>query len=157
MLSIQFIREHADVVRQALACRRSDAPLDRILELDASRRNILQEIETLRAQRNQRSAKIAGAKEQAERQHLIDETKQMSARIGELEPELKRIDEELDKLLLEVPNIPDPSVPVGADADENVEIRRWGEVPTFGFAPKPHWEIGEALGIIDFERGAKIA
>src|SRR6185436_18298969 len=67
------------------------------------------------------------------------------------------MDEELDRLLLDVPNIPDPSVPVGADAEENVEVRRWGEIPTFPFEPLPHWDLGEKLGIIDFERGAKIA
>jgi len=157
MLSLQFIREHEDVVRQAMANRRAEAPIDRILELDGQRRGILLEIENLRAQRNQRSAKIAGAKDPAERQQLIDETRQMSARISELEPEMREIDVELDRLLLEVPNIPDPSVPVGADAEENVEIRRWGEIPTFDFEPRPHWEIGESLGIIDFERGAKLA
>ena len=157
MLSIQFIRENEALVREALANRHSDAPLDRLLELDGQRRAGLQELESLRAQRNQRSAKIAGAKDPAERQQLIDETKGMSARISELEPEMKRLEAELDGLLLEVPNIPDSSVPVGTDAEENVEVRRWGDIPSFGFEPKPHWELGERLGLIDFERGAKIA
>jgi seryl-tRNA synthetase len=157
VLSIQFIREHEKLVREALTNRRSDAPLDRVLELDAQRRQGLQELESLRAQRNQRSAKFAGAKDPAERQRLIDETKGMSLRISELEPEMKRIETELDSLLLEIPNVPDPSVPVGADAEENVEVRRWGEIPSYGFEPKPHWELGEQLGVIDFERGAKIS
>jgi seryl-tRNA synthetase len=157
MLSLQFIREHEGRVREALANRRSDAPLDRVLELDAQRRGRLQELETLRAQRNQRSARIAGTKEAAERQALIDETRQLSARISEIEPEMKLVDDELDRLLLEIPNLPDASVPVGADADDNPEIRRWGEIPSFDFEPKPHWDLGEALGIIDFERAAKIS
>jgi seryl-tRNA synthetase len=157
MLSIQFIREHEDRVRQALANRQIAAPLDQLLELDVRRRTMLQEIESLRAQRNQRSAKISGAKDPAERQSLIDETKGMSARISELEPEIKTIEDALDELLLEIPNVPDPSVPVGADAEENVEVRRWGQPASFSFEPKPHWELGEALGIIDFERGAKIS
>ena len=70
---------------------------------------------------------------------------------------MKLIEAELDRLLLEIPNIPDPSVPLGADAEENVEVRHWGDIPSYAFEPKPHWELGEQLGIIDFERGAKIA
>ncbi|HZT08275.1 MAG TPA: serine--tRNA ligase [Chloroflexota bacterium] len=157
MLSMQYIRENEALVRQALDNRRSDAPIDRILALDARRRAILQELERLRAQRNQRSAKIAGAKDPEERGQLIAETRALSERIAVLEPEIRGIDGELEPLLLEVPNIPDPSVPVGADAAENVEVRRWGDTRSFPFPPRPHWEIGEDLGIIDFERGAKIA
>src|SRR5438105_3913079 len=108
MLSMQFIREHEAVVREALKNRRSEAPIERILKLDSLRRSGLQEVETLRAQRNQRSSRISGTKDPTERQQLIDETRQMSARISELEPEMREIESELDALLLEVPNIPDP-------------------------------------------------
>jgi seryl-tRNA synthetase len=156
VLTAQFIREHADIVRQAMANRHADTPLDRILELDARRREILQELESLRAERKQRSARI-GAAAPDERQQLIDDTRAMSTRISELEPVARDIDTELDDLLLQMPNIPDESVPVGIDAEENVEVREWGERPSFEFQPRPHWELAEALGIVDFERGAKLA
>jgi seryl-tRNA synthetase len=157
MLSMQFLREHEPLVRQAMADRQADTPLDRILEIDARRRQLLQELESLRGQRNQRSARIGTTKDAAARQQLIDETKSMSARIGELEPQVRECESELEELLLQMPNLPDPSVPVGADAGENVEVRQWGEIPVFDFAPRPHWEIAEDLGIIDFEGGAKLA
>lgn len=157
MLSLQFIREHEAEVRQAMADRRAETPLDRVLELDRQRRATLQELETLRGQRNQRSALIGGCNDPAERQRLIDETRDMSARIAQLEPLVKGIDQELEDVLLQMPNVPHPSVPVGRDASDNVEIRQWNEPPQFDFPPRPHWEIGERLGIIDFERGAKLA
>jgi seryl-tRNA synthetase len=154
---MQFIREHEAAVREAMAHRRGETPLDRILEVDARRRGLLHELESLRGQRNQRSARIGTTKDPGARQHLIDETRAFSARIGELEPKVRELETDLDQLLLQMPNVPDPSVPVGVDADENVEIRRWGTIPTFSFAPRPHWDIGEQLGIIDFEAGAKLA
>ena len=156
MLTAQFIREHEDLVRQAMANRHADTPLDRVLDLDRRRRETLQELEGLRGERNQRSARI-GAATAPERQALIDETRAMSARIAELEPVAREIDAELEDLLLQMPNIPDESVPVGMDAEDNVEVRRWGELASFDFPPRPHWEIGEGLGIVDFERGAKLA
>ena len=156
MLTAQFIREHVDLVRQAMANRQAVAPLDRILELDVRRRDVLQELEALRSERNQRSARI-GAADPAERQHLIDETRAMSARVSELEPTAREIDAELEDLLLRMPNIPEESVPIGVDEEDNVEVRRWGEKPSVGFEPRAHWELGEQLGIVDFERGAKLA
>jgi seryl-tRNA synthetase len=157
VLSIQFIREHEEQVRDAMRARHADTPLEQVLAVDARRREVLRELESLRGERNQRSSRIGTTKEPAERQKLIDETRGMSARIGELEPQVKALEEELDALLLQLPNLPDPSVPVGADAEENVEVRRWGQLRQFEFAPLPHWEVGEALGIIDFERGARLA
>ncbi|MBM2810223.1 MAG: seryl-tRNA synthetase [Chloroflexi bacterium] len=157
MLSLQFIREHDAVVRKAMADRHAETPLDRLLALDAQRRQILVELESLRGQRNQLSARIGAVKDPVERQKLVDETRSMSARIGELEPQGRGIDLELDQLLLQMPNLPDDSVPVGADAEENVEVRRWGEPATFSFPARAHWEIGETLGIIDFERGARLS
>jgi seryl-tRNA synthetase len=157
MLSLQFIRERESLVRQAMAHRHDDTPLDRILELDARRRALLQEVEGLRAQRNQRSARIGAAGDPAERQRLVDETRGMSARIAEQEPAVREIEAELEGLLLEMPNIPDESVPIGPDASANVEVRAWGPSPAYPFSPKPHWELGEGLGVIDFERGAKLA
>ncbi len=156
MLTAQFIREHEDLVRQAMANRHTDTPLDRILELDRQRREILQELESLRGERNQRSARI-GAAAADEKQQLIEATRAMSTRITELDPVARQIDAELEELLLNMPNVPDESVPVGMDAEENPEVRQWGEKPSFDFLPRPHWEIGEGLGIVDFERGAKLA
>jgi seryl-tRNA synthetase len=156
VLTAQFIREHEELVRQAMANRRADTPLDRILELDRRRRETLQELEALRSERNQRSARIGSASPE-ERQQLIAETRAMSTRIAELEPTARDIDAELEGLVLQMPNVPDKSVPVGLDAEENVEIREWGERASFSFPPRPHWEIGEGLGIVDFERGAKLA
>ena len=157
MLGVQFVREQEALVRQAMANRRAETPLDRILALDVRRREILQELESLRAQRNQRSGRIGSAGDTRLRQQLIDETRGMSARIAELEPEARQVDAEMEMLLLQMPNIPDASVPLGIDAEENVEVRRAGSIPSFDFKPRPHWEIGEALGIFDFERGAKLA
>jgi len=156
VLTAQFIREHEDSVRRAMANRHADTPLDRILELDRRRRETLQELEALRSERNQRSARIGSASPE-ERQQLIGETRAMSARITELEPTARDLDAELEGLVLQMPNVPDESVPVGMDAEENVEVRQWGERDSFSFPPRPHWEIGEGLGIIDFERGAKLA
>jgi seryl-tRNA synthetase len=154
---MQFIREHEQLVRDAMRDRHTSTPLEQIVEVDAQRRAALKELEALRGERNQRSSRIGVTKEPALRQQLIDQTRGMSARIGELEPEVKALDEQLEALLLQMPNLPDPSVPVGVDASENVEVRRWGEPRAFGFTPLPHWDVGERLGIIDFERGARLA
>jgi seryl-tRNA synthetase len=156
MLSAQFIRENETLVRQAMADRHAETPLNQILMLDARRRQLLQEIEALRAERNQRSGRI-GSADASLRQKLIDETRSMSARITELDPQVRQVESEMDGLLLQLPNIPDPSVPRGIDAEENVEVRRIGTLPTFDFPPRPHWEVGEGLGILDFDRAAKLA
>jgi seryl-tRNA synthetase len=156
VLSLQFIREHEGLVREAMEKRRADPPLDELLELDRRRREMLQELETLRAQRNQISGQI-GAAAGDQRQALIDQTRDLSTSISGLEPAVKELDERLDALLLQVPNLPHPSVPVGKDETENVEVRTWGTLRASDFVPRPHWEIGEQLGIIDSERGAKLA
>jgi seryl-tRNA synthetase len=157
VLSMQFIREHEDRVREGMRARNAETSLERILEVDRQRREILKELEALRGERNQRSAKIGGAKDPAVRQQLIDETRGMSSRIGELEPEVKGFEEELESLLSQLPNLPDPSVPIGEDESGNVEVRRWGEPRIFEFEVLPHWDVAERLGIIDFERGARLA
>lgn len=156
MLSLQFIREHEALVRRAMAARHTEAPIDDILELDRQRREVLQEVEELRGQRNQVSSGIAAATRDF-RAALVDQTRSMSRRISELEPLLKGLDERLEALLLQVPNLPHPTVPGGKDETENVEIRRWGTPPSSDFVPRPHWEIGEQLGIIDSERGVRLA
>lgn len=157
MLSLQFIREHPDVVRESLAVRRTEAPLDEVLDLDADRRRLLVEVENLRAEQNATGKRIGATKDSAERQRLIDAMKGVSARIAELEPALKDVEERLQARLLEIPNLPDPSVPRGADESDNVVVRQSGEPRALDFPARPHWELGEALEIIDFDRGVRLA
>lgn len=156
MLSIQLIREQPDVVRKALADRHTPAPLDEVLALDARRRELLSQVEALRAEQNAASKKIGAAKDPEERQRLIAEMKGVSAQVDELEPQLDEAEERLRSLLLEIPNIPDPAVPYGESEDDNRVAQQHGEEYTDPWR-KPHWEVGEALGIIDFERGVKLS
>ena len=156
MLSINLIRENPKVVREALDRRDEDhAPLDRIIELDERRRVILTSSEALRARRNQVSKELSKMKEKPP--EVISEMRQVGAEIKTLETDLKEMDEELERLLLHIPNIPLQDVPPGADESGNVLIKTVGTAPTFDFQPRPHWEIGENLGILDFERGVKIS
>ena len=156
MLSINLIRENPKVVREALDRRDEDhAPLDRIIELDERRRVILTSSEALRARRNQVSKELSNMKEKPP--EVIAEMRQVGSEIKTLETDLKELDEELDLLLLQIPNIPLQDVPSGVDESGNVLIKTVGTAPTFDFQPRPHWEIGENLGILDFARGVKIS
>ena len=156
MLSINLIRENPKVVREALDRRDEDhAPLDRIIELDERRRVILTSSEALRARRNQVSKELSKMKEKPP--EVIGEMRQVGSEIKTLETDLKELDEELDLLLLQIPNIPLQDVPSGVDESGNVLIKTVGTAPTFDFQPRPHWEIGENLGILDFARGVKIS
>src|SRR3990170_4087023 len=157
MLSLHFIRENADTVRQALVDRGVDAPLDEILRLDGERRLLLQEAETLKAERNAAGKRIGASKDAEERQRLIDEMRGVSERIDALDGELRETEERLNSCLLEVPNVIEPDVPRGQSEESDVVVRSVGEVPSFDFEPRPHWELGERLSIIDFERGAKLS
>ena len=156
MLSLQFIRDHADVVRKSLADRQTPGPLDEILELDVRRRDLLSETERLRAEQNAAGKKIGAAKDPVERQRMIDEMKGVSARIDELAPALRETEERLDALVMEIPNIPDPATPYGASEDDNGIAQQSGEEYSDPWR-KPHYELGEALDIIDFERGTKLS
>ena len=149
MLDIKFIRENPDVVRQAIANRQDTAPLDEILQFDGERRQKMTELEELRRNRKQ-----------ASRERQVDAAEKgraLRTKIRDLEEEVKNLDGKLTDLLLQMPNIPSPQVPVGKDSSENVVIRSWGEPKKLPFPPKPHWELGESLGIIDFERGVKLS
>jgi seryl-tRNA synthetase len=157
MLSAEYIREHTDEVREALRRRHMDAPVDDILQLDGERRALLQEVEKLRADRNQASKRIGATKDPDERQRLIAEQKGVGDRIDELDRRLKQVEADLRMALMQVPNIPLDSVPEGVDERDNVVVRHGLPAPELGFPAKPHWELGENLGIIDFERGVKIA
>ena len=151
MLDLRFIRENIDLVRQAIAKRQDTAPLDEILQLDAERRQKILELEGLRHIRNE----IAHGKNPSE--ETINEGRELRIKIRELEEEVRSLDKQLEELLLQVPNIPHPSVPVGKDETDNVVVRSWGELPSFDFQSAPHWKLGESLGIIDFERGVKLS
>ena len=165
MLSLQFIRENAGLVRQAAIDKGiTDAPIDRILELDAEHRRLIQEVEKRQAEQNALNKQVAPAIAQAKSTGmpiselpLMRDLERLKAEIRGFEGQRGEIERELNRLLLEVPNIYHPSVPVGADENANQEIRTWGDQPLFAFEPKPHYEIGEKLGILDFERGSKVA
>ncbi len=159
MLSLQFVRENAEAVRKALRDRGEEASvLDEMLRLDTERREVLVESEALRAERNELGKRIGAAKDASERQKLIEEMRVKSERIDTLEPRLKEAEERTRALLLELPNIPHPDTPVGAGEEENVVVRTEERRPfELDFEPRPHWEIGERLGIIDFERGVKLS
>lgn len=155
MLSLKLIRDDPNLVRRALADRHTTAPIDEILHLDADRRQLMTEAETLRARRNVVSQQIGQTKQRPP--ELIAEMRDVGASIKSLEARIAEVEAELDQLVLYLPNLPDPTTPVGASADENVEVRHWGTVVQFSFPPKPHWEIGENLGGISFSEGSKIS
>ena len=155
MISIELIRQNPDAVKEAMRKRDAEVPIDRILELDRIRRSIISETDTLRARRNEVSRQMGRSKERP--QQLIEEMRSVGRRIRDLEDSLRDTDSELDSLMLKVPNIPDVTAPVGPDELANIEVKRVGDLPTFDFEPKAHWDIAEALGIIDFERGVRLA
>ncbi len=158
MLDIKFIRSNPEKVKEALEKRREKIDLEELLELDQKRRELLVEAGSLKEKRNAVSEEIGQLKkEKKEAQEKILAMREISARIKELDSQVKEIEEKINKLLLEIPNIPHQSVPLGEDEKDNIEIRRWGEPRQFNFTPLPHWDIGEALDILDFERGAKLA
>lgn len=160
MLDIRAIRENAAAVQQRLATRgRGDErAIADVLKLDQQRRQRLQEVENLKAQRNQVSKQIGQAKARGEDvTGLMAGMKEVSDRIAALDAEVAQLDTQLEQRLLVIPNLPHESVPVGRDVNDNKEVRRWGEPPRFSFEPKPHWELGERLGILDFPRASKVA
>jgi len=157
MLDLNLIREHAEEVKKALSDLYATAPIDEILQLDRRRRELLQVVESLRAQRNAVSKDISRIKDPAERQPLVEEMRKVGDRIKELEAELKGVEEKLTAALYEVPNMPAPGIPVGPDETHNVVVRTEGTPREFDFEPLPHWDLGPMLGILDFERGIKVS
>ncbi|MFW5787473.1 MAG: serine--tRNA ligase [Halanaerobiales bacterium] len=157
MLDRKYIRENLDDVKQALEDRNMEAELGVFEELEEKRRDLLYENEQLRHKRNVTSDKIGELKRSGEdASELISEMKSVSAKITEYEEELDEIEEKLDEILLSIPNVPHEDVPVGEDESDNVEIRKWGKPRQFDFEFKTHWELGEELNILDFERGSKV-
>ncbi len=155
MLGIDLIRDDPDKVRRALKVRGDSEDIDQILQLDERRRHVVHESDELRAHRNEVSRRIGVSKDKPA--ELVNEMRQVGRKIKNLEELTRKLEKNLQDLLLMLPNIPHPSVPVGGDENENVLIREPEGLPEFDFEPAPHWEIGENLDIIDLQRGAKLA
>jgi seryl-tRNA synthetase len=158
MLDIRFVRENLDLVRRKMRERGKDVDLDLFASLDEKRRNLLVEVETLRSDRNRVSKEIGKRKQQKEdAADLITQMGEVSTRIKELDEERKDTESRLQDFMMTIPNVFHDSVVYGTGSEDNPVVRTWGEKPVMKFVPKPHWEIGENLGILDFARGAKIA
>ena len=157
MISAQMIREQPDDIRRSLERRHAEAPLDEAIEVDEQRRRVLVELEELRASRNTAGRAIGKAKDNEQRQRLIAAQRESASRIDELEGQLRETEVSLDSLLQEIPNVVGDATPDGDDEASNVVVREWGSRRAFEFEPKPHWEIGEQLGIIDIERAAAMS
>lgn len=161
MLELRFVREHLDLVRQKSLLRGVDPQLiDRFAEVDRQRLATLAEVEALKNRRNTVSKTIASLKQAGDNDQaapLIVEMREVSDRIKELDSALAGIEATLQDHILSIPNLCDETVPQGRDERDNVEIKQWGEKPVFSFAPRPHWEIGEHLGILDFETASRLS
>lgn len=159
MLDLKFIRENSERVKESMGDRGLETELvDRFLQLDEKRRELLQEVEDLRHERNVKSEKIGELKQAGENaEDLISEMREVSNRIDELEEELNKVESEQRQVRLNIPNVPRDSVPRGEDESDNELVRRWGEPRKFDFEYKPHWELGRELDIMDFDRGSKVA
>ncbi|HUG15143.1 MAG TPA: serine--tRNA ligase [Thermomicrobiales bacterium] len=157
MLDLRLIRERPDFVKGEIAKLYTQAPIDEILVLDSRRREFVTEVEVLKARLNAGSRETGRISAGAERDTHIAQMRDLGDRIAALDTYISALSAELDALLLTVPNLPSPETPVGRDESENVVTATFGELRDFGFMPKPHWELAEALGIIDFERGVKVS
>src|SRR5581483_11529341 len=158
MLPLQLIRADPERVREGARLKGvADAPIDALLEADSQIRGLQSQLQELQQRRNEVSKRFPQIKEAAERDRVREEMRQVSDDIKRLEGELAPLEQQRDRMLLEIPNLPHESVPHGAGEEENVELERWGEPPRFDFPPKPHWELGEALDIIEFERATKVS
>ena len=157
LLDINIIRETPDVVRKSLSDRQMDpSPVDAILQLDEKRRTLLSQVEVLKAERNTVSKEIGQMKEATARQSKIDAMRVVGDKIAEFDKQVAEVESELNALTASIPNIPDARVPYGKDDSENIVIKTVGEPRKFDFTPLPHWDLGPALGILDFERGTKL-
>ena len=157
MLDLGFIRRNFEQVEQQLVQRGMSGALDNFRDVDDRRRKLLTEVEALKSRRNLASREIGRLMRQGlDAAGRRQEMRQLSDEIKRFDEEVRGLDEELRRILSSIPNIPHSSVPIGRSAAENQEVRRWGEPPAFAFAPRPHWEIGEALGILDLARASKI-
>jgi len=159
MLDVKLLRTQFQEVKEKLLQRGDDlANIDRFEQLDKERRRLIAQVEELKSKRNEVSQQIAVLKrEKKDAESLIVEMREVGDRIKQMDEQIRQLEEELDSLLLSIPNVPHESVPVGQSEEDNVEVRRWGEPRSFLFEPKPHWDIADQLGLLDFERAAKVA
>jgi seryl-tRNA synthetase len=160
MLDARFVRDNPDAVREAMANRRSTWDVDAFLSLDEERRSLIGQVEALQAQRNEASKTIGALMKDGKRDEAEaakEQVRLVNERITGLEAHLAAVEADTRDLLMTVPNIPDASVPVGAEETDNVEVKRWGTPPEFAFEPAAHWDLGPALGILDFERAVKLS
>jgi len=159
MLDLNFVRDHIPQIEQMLRNRgmNPDAVLKDFRTIDAQRRQAIQSAETVRAERNRLSAEIPKMQKAGQdASQLIADAKDMRVQIQELEKAAEEYDSRMSEVLVGIPNMPHDSVPVGKSAEDNVEVRRWGSPPNFDFTPKPHWDLGEQLGILDLQRAVKV-
>ena len=158
MLDLRFIREHPELVRNAIEVKGAKVDLNGLLELDKRRREIIKKADRLKGKRNRVSEKIGRLKkEEKDGSAAIAEMRKVSREIKELDEEIHRIEAQIWEIQICIPNVPHPSVPVGPDSSYNKMVREWGSIPRFDFDVKPHWEIGPALNILDFERGSRLS
>ena len=157
MLDMKFVRENPELVERAMKNRNMDMNLDEFLTLEKQRREILQQVETLKSERNSVSQEISKMKKSGENaDDKILAMRALGEKIAEDDKELKEIEQKLKDILLNIPNMPADDVPVGKDDSDNPIVRTWGEPTKFDFEPKAHWDLGESLDILDFERAAKV-
>lgn len=156
MLDIHFIRENADLVKAGAAKKKVEVDIDRLLQVDDERKVLRQQMDDRKAEQNRMSNTIQRA-DGAEKEKLIEQMRHVKEGFAELETKFNTLTEEWTKLLLAIPNLPSPDTPEGPDESGNVVVREWGDKPQFSFTPKPHWEIGEALDVIDTQKAAQIS
>ncbi|MBM7623955.1 serine--tRNA ligase [Sporohalobacter salinus] len=158
MLDLKFVRENIDLIKKVLEQRGTDANVDEFKEYDEKRRDVLYEVEQLKHRRNEASEKIGELKRNGEdASELIEEMKEVSDKISELDEVVAECEEKINEILLRIPNIPHKDVPIGDTEEDNVVAWKWNEPTEFDFEPQPHWDVGENLDILDFERGAKVS
>lgn len=157
MLDLRFVRENIEEVKEQIRQRGVVLDLEAFARLDSERRDLLQEVEGLKFQRNTVSEKIASLKkDKKDASSEIAAMREVAQKIKELDGKLKEQEDALNQIMMDLPNTPHSSVPIGSNEEDNIEIKRWGEIPEFHFNPMTHWDIGEKLGILDFERASKI-
>ena len=159
MLSIELIRREPDAVRKGLEVRGETDPLTELLRLDTRWRQASTQGDELRSRRNRVSRDVGQARSSGKEPspQVIEEMRQVGDEIHRLEMEAQEREQQINAILMALPNLPLPDVPLGESEEDNVEVRRWGESPTFDFTPLAHWDLGEQLGIIDFQRGVKLS
>jgi seryl-tRNA synthetase len=155
LLDLKAIREDPEPYRRGMARRGASEELELALALDEERRRLTVQVDELRAEQNRGSKEVAAAQTPAERQAVIEQLRSVSEALNAQEPSLARVEDELSEVMARLPNVPDETVPEGQTEEDNVEIKRWGEPPPFGFEPRDHVELGEGLGMIDIERGVR--